>query len=191
MSGIEGKKYWTELQKGNVESLGKLYDLYVDELFIFGMSITKDKTTVLDNIHDLFLNLFKYHSTLGEVINIKSYLFMSLKRALHKKSKLKVITVDDTEILNSISINDLSTPSYESNIINLEHSCLIKQKVSRAMNLLSQNQQEVLNMRYNEERSYEEIADAMSVSISSARTIIYRALKVLRGGILIVLFYFS
>ncbi|WP_405415129.1 RNA polymerase sigma factor [Maribacter sp. Asnod1-A12] len=190
MSRIEGKKYWTELQKGNVESLGKLYDLYADELFIFGMSVTKDKTSVMDGIHDLFLNLFKYHRTLGEVKNIKSYLFLSLKRTLHKKSKLKIITVDDTEILNSISTNDLNSPSCESNIINIEHSCFIKEKVNRAMNLLSQNQQEVLNMRYTEEQSYEEIAQTMSVSISSARTIIYRALKILRGGVLTVLFTF-
>ncbi|APQ16742.1 RNA polymerase sigma factor [Maribacter hydrothermalis] len=190
MSRNDEKTYWMELQKGNMDSLGKLYDIYIDNLFTFGMSITKDKTSVMDGIHDLFLNLYKYHKNLGEVSNVKSYLFLSLKRTLYKKSGLKVLNVEDTEILHTISINDINTPSHESQIINTEHSSYIKEKVNRAMNLLSKNQQEVLNMRFTEEKSYEEIAQTMSVSISSARTIIYRALKILRGGILAILFTF-
>lgn len=190
MSRSNEKTYWAELQKGNMDSLGKLYDSYIDELFIFGMSITKDKTTVMDGIHDLFLSLYKYHSKLGDVSNIKSYLFLSLKRTLLKKTSLKVITVDDFENIHFTTTNKRNTPSHESEIIKIEHKCFIKEKVNRAMTLLTQNQQDVLNMRFTEEKSYEEIAQTMSVSTSSARTIIYRAIKILRGGILFLLFVF-
>lgn len=190
MSRKNEKTYWAELQKGNMDSLGKLYDFYADDLFVFGMSITKDKTSVMDGIHDLFLSLYKYHGRLSDVSNIKSYLFLSLKRTLYKKAGLKVVTVEDMENIHATSIYDINTPSHESQIINTEQTCYIKEKLNRAMTLLTQNQQEVLNMRFTEEKSYEEIAQTMSVSTSSARTIIYRAIKTLRGGILFVLFTF-
>ena len=190
MSRLIEKRYWAELQKGNIDSLGKLYDIYVDDLFKFGMSISKDKTSVMDGIHDTFLNLYKYHSKLDDVKNIKSYLFQSLKRTLHKKGSRKTISVKDTDILHTVSINEMNSQSHESQIIAFEHSCGIKAKVNKAMNLLTQNQQKVIDMRFKEDKSYEEIAEIMSVSISSARTTIYRALKVLRGDILMILFTF-
>ena len=190
MSRKDEKTYWAELQKGNMDSLGKLYDYYVDDLFIFGMSVTKDKTSVMDGIHDLFLSLYKYHSKLSDVSNIKSYLFLSLKRTLHKKAGLKVVTFEDIENINITPVNTKNTPSHESHIINIEQASYIRERVNRAMALLTQNQQEVLNMRFTEEKSYEEIAQTMSVSTSSARTIIYRALKIIRGGVLVIIFTF-
>tara|TARA_R110002051_G_scaffold119846_2_gene193119 strand:- start:105 stop:680 length:576 start_codon:yes stop_codon:yes gene_type:complete len=189
MLGTEEKKYWAELQQGKMDSLGKLYDLFVDELFAYGMCVTTDKSSVMDGIHDLFLNLYKYHSKLGHVENLKAYLFRSLKRILQKKDGIKVILFENCEEMNRLHTNDKTSPSQESLIIGVEQSNSTSLKLNRALDLLTQNQQRVLQMRYDENKSYEEIANVMSVSIASARTIIYRALKIVRGGILILLFY--
>ena len=177
MSESHEKKHWKGLQLGKMDSLGGLYDLYVDELFAYGMSISADKSSVLDGIHDLFLSLYKYHSKLDDAVNIKAYLFRSLKRALHKKGGNKIVPFENAEDLNRIANNGENSQSHESRVIALEQSTTIKEKVNRAMNRLTQNQQKVLHMRFQEDKSYEEIAESMSVSIASARTIIYRALK--------------
>lgn len=190
MLGFEEKKYWAELQQGKINSLGKLYDLYVDELFAYGMSISVDKSSVMDGIHDLFLNLYKYHSKLSDVENLKAYLFRSLKRTLHTKGGTKLIPIEDSDEVNKLCRYEKISPCQESLIISFEQAISTTEKLKRAMKLLTQSQRRVLHMRFEENRSYEEIADIMSVSIASARTIIYRALKVVRGGILILLFYF-
>lgn len=191
MSESHEKKLWKGLQLGKMDSLGRLYDLYVDELFAFGMSISADKFEVLDGIHDLYLNLYKYHSKLDDAANIKAYLFRSLKRALHKKSGNKIVPIENAEDLGRLAKNEENSQSHESQIIAIEQSTIIREKLNRAMNMLTQNQQKVLLMRFQEDKSYEEIAESISVSIASARTIIYRAIKILRGGVLILLFALS
>lgn len=183
--------YWASLKKGDVSALGSLYDLYADELYAYGMSMAPDKSFVMDGIHDLFLNLYKYRGNLAEVSNIKAYLFRALKITLLKKGGNKVFICEDADKVYQMLPDVPKTNSQEEIIISGENTALITDKVNRAMELLSNNQQHVLRMRFDENKSYEEIADSMSVSISSARTIIYRALKILRGGILMLHFLFS
>lgn len=183
--------YWASLKKGNVDALGRLYDLYVDELFAFGMSIAPDKSMVMDGIHDLFLNLYKYRGNLAEVSNIKAYLLRALKTTIIKKGGNKIIPCDNANKVYQMLPNNPNTDSHEDMIISHENDALIRDKMNRAMALLSKNQQKVLRMRFDENKSYEEIAESLSVSIASARTIIYRAIKILRGGVLMLYFLLS
>ena len=180
--------YWASLKKGDLEALGGLYDLYVDELFAFGMSLAPDKSIVMDGIHDLFLNLYKYRGNLADVSNIKAYLFRALKTSLLKKGGNRIIPYEDADKVYRMLPDDPNTNSHEEMIITGENAAQIKDKVNRSMKLLSNYQQKVLRMRFDESKSYEEIAESLSVSIASARTIIYRAIKILRGGVLILCF---
>jgi RNA polymerase sigma-70 factor (ECF subfamily) len=90
---------WSKLKDGNSAAIGSLYDKYVDELFRYGIQFTADKSKVMDCIHDLFLNLFKYRKNLAHTKNIKYYLLRSLKNEILKKTTANFI-------LNSIAFND-------------------------------------------------------------------------------------
>ena len=76
---------WVDLKKGNKIALGKLYDIYIDSLFAFGIQNSQDRSFVMDCIHDLFLDLYKYRSTIKITDNSKNYLFKSLKRKINKR----------------------------------------------------------------------------------------------------------
>jgi RNA polymerase sigma-70 factor (ECF subfamily) len=89
--------------------------------------------------------------------------------------------------------HNIHSNSIEDQIITSEISNERAHKLSNAINFLSKKQRKVLFLRFTEERSYEEIADMMEVSVQTSRTIIYRAIKVLRKNmsfLILSIFYF-
>lgn len=173
---------WTKLKDGNIEALGELYNIFIDDLFYYGMQFTKDKSCVMDSIHDVFLNLYKYRKTLANTDNVKYYLLRSLKNQILKQTKNKVIFLND-----SIQHNSTFSSSIEDQIIDKEFSKERTCKLSNAINLLSKGQRHGLFLRFTEERTYVEIANIMNVSVQTSRTIVYRAIKVLRKNLAILI----
>ncbi|MCL8006877.1 RNA polymerase sigma factor [Gelidibacter japonicus] len=167
---------WTKLKDGDVRAMGDLYDIYVDELFAYGMQFSSDKSQVMDAIHDLFLNLYKYRKTIAVTDNVTYYLFRSLKNNILKienKSRTFIPHKQEQELkLSEISIEDrICAEEFENDRA---------YKLAKAITKLSKRQRKALSLRFTQERSYEEVAAIMKVSVATSRTIIYRAIKTLR-----------
>jgi RNA polymerase sigma factor (sigma-70 family) len=170
---------WAKLKDGNIEALGKLYDLYIDDLFRYGIQFCSNKTEVMDSIHDVFLNLYKYRNKLADTNNVKYYLLRSVKNQILKKGKgkLQIQAIDD----NNLFLKDFSASAEEEIIVN--------ELLSKSINLLSKKQRQGLFLRFNEEKDYEDIAIIMNVTVQTSRTIIYRAIKSLRNSMLLHMFF--
>ena len=173
-------QFWGDIKKGDTTALGNLYDMYIDSLFSYGIQHSQNKEYVMDCIHDLFLELYKYRGKLADTDNVKYYLFASLKRKINKKYRQKIITISNEDMLFDKSIQKRYTASIESEIIENEQVVERNLKLASAMAKLTKKQKKGLFLRFNQGQPYEEIAEIMGVSIDSARTTIYRALMVLR-----------
>ena len=179
---------WAKLKKGNTAAIGSLYDRYVDELFSYGIQFTVDKSEVMDRIHDLFLNLYKYRKNLVETKNVKYYLLRSLKNEILKKPKSNIV-------LNSLAFNENTHDkdfytSIEDDLIAEEIVDDSVFQLNKALNSLTKKQRHVLFLRFNEEKKYTEIAEILGVSVETSRTIIYRAVKKLRTSMLFFILTF-
>ncbi|WP_140157773.1 MULTISPECIES: RNA polymerase sigma factor [Arenibacter] len=171
---------WERIKTGDTKSLGQLYDYYVDDLYSHGMKRISDKGWVMDCIHDLFLDLYKYRLKLSEPDNISYYLQKSLERKINRKYGRKESPVSvDIPLLDFIRDKN-SIPSIESEIIINEQASKKSNRLAVAMDSLTEKQQKGLYLRFYQDKSYEEISKIMNVSIQSARTMIYRALTSLR-----------
>ncbi len=175
---------WAKLKNGNVDALGDLYDLFIDDLFCYGIQFSNDKNHIMDSIHDLFLNLYKYRKKLASTDNVKYYLFRSLKNQILKKPKDRFLPLP-FESNESLHRNNYVT-SIEDQIIADEYSIERTYNLSCAMNSLSKKQRQSLFLRFTEGMHYEEIAETMNVTVQTSRTIIYRAIKVLRKNLTIL-----
>ncbi|WP_418638190.1 RNA polymerase sigma factor [Winogradskyella sp.] len=174
---------WAQLKDGDIDALGGLYDLFIDELFSYGVQFCADKTVVMDSIHDVFLNLYKYRKNLANTDQVKYYLFRSLKNQII--SSLKGELLDQAFMFNDdVYINKYSN-SIEEEIIETEFNNEQTYKLSKAINSLSKKQRKGLFLRFTEERDYEEIAQIMNVSVQTSRTLVYRAIKTLRKNMLV------
>ena len=179
---------WERLKKGDLDALGSLYNKYIDELFAYGIQISTDKSYVMDCIHDLFFDLYKYKGKLASTDNVKYYLLKSLKRKIFKKNATKIISLSQTNEFPISTTDGIYSSSIEDEIIASEHVSEKTLQLTTALNFLSKKQRRALFLRYNEDKPYEEIALIMEVSVQTSRTIMYRAIKILRKRLATLLF---
>lgn len=135
----------------------------------------------MDCIHDLFFELYKYRTKLAMTDNVKSYLLKSLLRKINKRYSEKILPV---QIHSPMAINNIETnhtASFEEDTIHSETSAEISAKLLSALESLTKKQKKGLFLKFDQGRSYEEIAEIMNTSIPTARTNIYRAIKMLRN----------
>ena len=80
----------------------------------------------------------------------------------------------------TIDPDDALVFSHEDYLISVETEIEDHKLLYEAMKTLSNRQREGLSLKFEHNHSYTEIAEIMGISIESARTMIYRALKDLR-----------
>lgn len=172
---VTDKNLWVSFINGDDTALNTLYTNFVDVLYSFGLRFSDDVELIKDSIHDLFVDLYKYRKTLANDVNVKSYLFTSLKRKIClvlKKKTLQESHDFETPFLLSGSIED--------QIIDGEEQSILLAKLDKQLELLPSRQKEAVYLRFNSELEYEEIATIMDISLETCRTLVYRGIKQLR-----------
>lgn len=171
---------WKSFKEGDDVAFYALYDQYSDALFRFGMQFCNDDGFVKDCIHDLFLDLHKYREKLGATDSIQFYLFRALRRKMQKqKPKYSIQNLDKSfeKTLRS------QTPTSEEALINSEIQQENIDILGNAVSQLTKLQQRALFLKFEENLTYPEIAVLLNISVESARTNMYRALKTLRKAL--------
>ena len=171
---------WKSFINGNDDSFYKLYDQYADVLYHYGLHLSRDKDLIKDCIHYLFLDLYKYRNKLSNTDNIRFYLVRSLRRKIHHLQINTIPLIYDSNIHSS---NDHQELAYEDTVIERETEEENNRFLTNAMKTLTAHQREGLNLKFQHNLTYPEIAEILGISIESARTTIYRALKILRKSI--------
>lgn len=171
---------WTSFIDGDDDALNLLYKKFIDVLYAFGLRFTDDAELVKDSIQDLFIDLYKYRKTLAFEVNVKSYLFTSLKRKI-----CLVLRKNAAAANHSFEVPFLLSCSIEEEIMERENQSELLLKLNRQLELLPSRQKEALYLRFNAELEYEEVAVIMNVSLETCRTLVYRGIKQLREKMVI------
>jgi RNA polymerase sigma-70 factor (ECF subfamily) len=167
---------WDDLIKGNENAFRIIYNNYVRVLFRYGWHFTHDEEFIKDCIHDVFIDLSKYHSGLSRTNNIKLYLFKSLKRKICNSLVKK-------GVFGSIDPDKLSfyyTVSYEDEIVDNESQQKKIEQLNKALSTLSTRQKEAIYLKFVSGLSYEELGKIMQLNYQSARNLVFRGLEKLR-----------
>lgn len=176
---------WNELKRGSTIALGKLYDLFIDELFLYGCKISSEENIVQDCIHDVFVDLYKYRKKLSDNPNVKFYLLRSLKNKILKSPEFQKSGYQKIYTANSEALSS-EVESVEELFINEEIFKEKSQRVLQALNLLPKRQKQGILLKFVHNKNYQEIAEIMQVNIDTSRTIVYRGLKTLRKNLLTI-----
>ena len=172
-------KYWRRFIEGEIDALSKLYLLYVNDLFIYGMKIYPDEDAVKDAIQEVFIQLIKNRDKIQATNNSKVYILKSLRnkiieelRSKNRKHKINTLVFNFESQIES---------DVESILIISEEEKYMKEKMTNSLNKLSEHQREAIYLRFTKNYNYEQIAEIMNISISSARTLIYRSIKQIKS----------
>nr|WKN34539.1 sigma-70 family RNA polymerase sigma factor [Tunicatimonas sp. TK19036] len=165
---------WHLYRKGNIIAFEQIYYQHVNILYDYGLRMTQDTALVEDCIQDLFSNLWEKRTQMKEVYTVKSYLIVSLKRALVKK----LVGKQKEPFLRTLEI---SIHPHSFDLTFCERSTAEKfAYLAHAFTKLSDKQKEVIYLRFYNQLSYQEIADIMSVQVKAVYELMGRAIQMLR-----------
>lgn len=173
---IDTNNLWIRFIEGDDKAYAELYNLYIDDLFAFGMHFTPDRESVKDCIQEVFIYLYKNRSKQRKISNIKCYLFSALKNELFDLFK-KSIEYYQIETIEPVFSTEYSV---EELFVEAETDRSNKAKVKELLQILSPKQNEIIYYRYVEEMSYDEIGALMHMNNQSVRNLVHRSILKVR-----------
>ena len=174
---MENKRLWEKYLNGDKEALSIIFRIFFDDLYNYGLRLTRKSEIVKDSLQDMFLKLWKNRSNLRIIDNIKPYLFKALRRHIITNLKWENQFVNyeqQPEELFQIEF------SHEDFLINRNIDFETRENLIKALNKLTKRQREAIYLRYFEELDFASIAEIMSMKIQSVRNSIHRGLVTLR-----------
>jgi len=180
MGEINHVSVWQDFKHGDWEAYTLLYNTYFHALNNYGYKFCHDKDLIEDTIHDLFVRLWTTKEKLSNPVSIKNYMFKSFRNILFRKLKNegKFTGISAEEYPFGFDV------AYNSETLTKIEDQETAEKVKAIIKTLPPRQQEIIFLRFYEGLSYEEIADIMSISISSTYKLFYKALNNLQNTIL-------
>lgn len=170
----EDAAIFAALKEGDKVALSTLFNSYYDQLFHYGQRIAHSDAIVEEAIQELFVYLFEAGERLGDVVNVKGYLFTAIRRRVLEKLH--------AEQQRMISRNHLREQpdiqfSIEDILINKEDETVVRQQLTRALNELPPRQREAIYLRYYNNLSTKEIALIMGISSQTVLNTLHQALR--------------
>lgn len=167
---------WKELKKGNPDALGYLYDTYIDRLFSTAIKMTDNRELAKDALQEVFVEIWHYRNSIGDVNYSYSYLAKVLKSIILKKVKTKIV-------INTLADYDLRADDNE----NIEEALVLSDTVkeqttmlNNALSNLTTRQKQVVKLRFFEGLTYEQIAAKLCMNYQSVNNLAFRAMLNLR-----------
>ena len=170
----EELEFWDQFRQGNETAYANLYQSYVHILYQYCSQFTIDKPLIKDCIHDLFVELWRNRSTIGDTTSVRFYLMASIKRKLvrHLNSIQKTTSNEDIPV----EYWHINTPSHESNVILSEEYDSTNMHLSTAMKRLPKRQREAIYLKFYMNMNNHEIAELMKINIQSVYNLVFGAL---------------
>ncbi|MFD3393843.1 sigma-70 family RNA polymerase sigma factor [Aquirufa sp. OSTEICH-129V] len=180
-SAIDEVQVWDQFRSGDQSAFSTLYQHFVQPLYAYSLGVTNDKELIKDCLHDLFVELWRNHATIGPTTSVKFYLMASIKRKLvrHMETNLKHMnhhinyTKDFTE----------DEVSQESLLIRYEEEIVANKQLKDCMNLLSKRQREAISLRFFHNMDTDQISSSMRINPQSVYNLIFGGLRVMKDGL--------
>lgn len=153
-----------------------LYKLYYQDLYAYGVSLGFNAEDVKDAIQEVYVRLYFKENFCIDEKKIKFYLLHSVRNQLidWARTKKDVVPIGEEERRFKVSV------SVEENFISDEEDLLLKKRVNRILDLLTDHQREIVYLRFIEEMPYEEIAVMLDMKIQTVRGQVFKAMEKLR-----------
>jgi RNA polymerase sigma factor (sigma-70 family) len=178
---------WSRFKTGDRNAFATLYQRHAIPLIAYGIKLCPDRDHLKDQIQELFVELWNSRNNLADTDSVKFYLFKALRYKLIRLEKRQEAKMHAVRLAADIS-GDLMEDSAETAMMNREthesHMALLR----RAIKGLTRREQEVIQLRFYQGFSNDQIAELMSMNYQSASNLLYRALCRLKDTIKIPAF---
>ena len=175
---MEIKNYIDKAKNGDQIAFTFLLDFYWNEVYGFMLKRTENETDAEDIVIETFSKAFDKLASYNSEFQFNTWLIAIAKNVhidlLRKKKSAIFIDLTDDENHQAYHIADTS-PSAEDKLITEQNLSELLQFIKK----LKPHYQEVIQLRYFQELSYQEIANQMNEPLSNVKIKLLRAKKLL------------
>lgn len=169
-------------QQGNQEAFAELVKRYEKQIFSLAYRLIGDYDEAADLAQEAFLRIYQMLGRYDPEKKFFSWMYRVAQNAcLNAMSRrpANVIPVETAEeYFSETGATDTAEP--EQDYLNKE----IRQNIDRAIDELPDNYRDIIYLRYIEDLSYQQIADALSLPLSTVETRLFRGKKLLQQKLL-------
>lgn len=177
---------WKSFKEGDESAFVLIYEKYFDVLANYCRQFSADTELIKDCIQDLFIMIRERRAGLGDTDSIRLYLFKACRRKmldLLKRQEQNIFLRNENVRFQAIE------ESAEEQLIKLQSSRENRSKISNALKKLSHREREAIYYFYFQGFHYAQIGELLGYKeIKSVRSLLYKALKKMRGAFIIALF---
>ncbi|TAE77610.1 MAG: RNA polymerase sigma-70 factor [Bacteroidetes bacterium] len=163
-----------EVKNNNRTAYEMLFRQFYAPLVRFAKEILKDKDRAEDMVQEVFVKVWEKRHQINIETGIKPYLYMAVKNHC-----LSALRVEERNVFLADELGDDIRVS--SNQADLQTNTIhLKQHIAEAIEKLPPKCALIFKMSRFEEKTYQEIADALELSVKTIENQMGRALQLLR-----------
>lgn len=164
------------ISEGNEKAFSELYDIFYPELTRHVLSKVNDQIIAEDILHDLFFSLWKNRESILEIKSVPAYLYSSVRYLILRYYRMKKVQEFD-----SSDLDDIEGVLDEDSIEDRLYYRYILDEVQSEIENLPEKCKEVFKLSREKYLSIQQISEKLSISESTVKKHINRALRQLRS----------
>jgi len=165
----------TLLKEGDKMGLEMLFREYYRPLVMYASQYLERKEEAEDLVQDVFVKFWESRQYLEININLRSYIYQTVRNAslntIKSKSKYQFDTLDD---LPELSVEEMLDESDWNEYIN---------DIYKRIDMLPPRTRKIFTSIILENKKYKDVAADMNISVNTVKTSLSRALSVLRSNL--------
>lgn len=166
---------WKNFKQGDQSAFSDLYHHFYAPLYFYALKSIGCPSQAEECVQDLFVTLWNRRERLGDVQQVKPYLFKALRSIIRR------LPSPTTDLLSIANERDyVMTFSPEDFLIQREDDAYRQDTLATVLNRLPTRQREVVYLKYYEDLSYQQIAEVLNINYQSVVNLIYQAFKKLK-----------
>ena len=169
---------WDSFLAGDDQAYEYIYKQYVQKLFLYGITLTKDEEMVKDCIQDVFIRIYANRQSLSKTNNIRLYLIATLRNTLFNSFRKQNTYHTFINSLEKEEPADDDTAIEK--MISRENELENEKLLNSLWAVLTKRQKEIVYYRFTEGMGLEEISILLNMDYHSVANVIQRALKKMR-----------
>ncbi len=166
------KELLLAIRNGDEVAFKELHDLYKEPAMRFCNSIIKDIEESENLIQEVFIKIWDKRTGINPDLNFNSYLFTIIRNRVY-------------DYLKEVKRNEFVKERYWHNIVQHQQSesDLKEERITNiktAINDLTEKRRRILQLNYEEGKSYEEIATMLNISKNTVKNQLVKTKQIIR-----------
>lgn len=159
------------------KSFSKIYERYWSSSVNLVSKLVKDSAEAENITQDVFIQLWEKRASLQKIEEVQNFLFICLRnKAFDRLKELKKTELGTEELWQKIQNHPNEIEILEQHSQNFE-------KLEKAISALSVHKQKIVHLKFDKNKSYEEIAADLSISANTVKNHLVQIKKQLRSDL--------